>query len=115
MIEEPCDMDCLSDILPEEMIDQTGGSSQRTVTTNEEDSISPPPRKRRKPGFESSGHGRRTRLEPELVQSPFSLNKIPNLPDDCNVDTVSLRDLIGDPLINECWFFDYLYDVDWVM
>ena len=50
-----------------------------------------------------------------FTPSPFNLNKIPRLPHDSNVDAVSLRDLIGDPLIRECWIFDFLFDVDWLM
>ncbi|KAJ5150043.1 hypothetical protein N7448_001621 [Penicillium atrosanguineum] len=32
-----------------------------------------------------------------------------------NVDTVKLRDILGDPMIRECWNFNYLFDVDFVM
>lgn len=32
-----------------------------------------------------------------------------------NVDTVKLRDILGDPLIKECWQFNYCFDVDWLM
>lgn len=50
-----------------------------------------------------------------VFPSPMQLNKIPDLPAASNVDTVSLRDILGDPLISECWIFNYLFDVDFVM
>lgn len=50
-----------------------------------------------------------------FIPSPIQLNRISDLPASSNVDTVSLRDLLGDPLISECWIFNYLVDVDYVM
>ncbi len=50
-----------------------------------------------------------------FIPSPIQLNRISDLPASSNVDTVSLRDLLGDPLISECWIFNYLFDVDFVM
>jgi tyrosyl-DNA phosphodiesterase-1 len=32
-----------------------------------------------------------------------------------NQDTVSLKDILGDPLISECWEFNYLHDIDFLM
>lgn len=32
-----------------------------------------------------------------------------------NEDTVRLRDILGDPMIRECWQFNYLFDVDFLM
>ncbi|KAL8788051.1 MAG: hypothetical protein Q9195_007465 [Heterodermia aff. obscurata] len=86
-------------------------------------SISPPPRRTprkaqpvAKPGDAlpkevlptSSKSGR-------LIPSPIQLNNIPELPASSNVDTVSLRDILGDPLISECWLFNYLFDVDFLL
>ncbi|KAF2433520.1 phospholipase D/nuclease [Tothia fuscella] len=51
----------------------------------------------------------------ERVPSPFQLTRIRDLPESHNIDTVSLTDLLGDPLIKECWQFNYLFDVDFVM
>lgn len=31
------------------------------------------------------------------------------------MDTVRLRDILGDPMIRECWQFNYLHDVDFLM
>ena len=50
-----------------------------------------------------------------LIPSPVKLNNIAELPATSNVDTVSLRDILGDPLISECWLFNYLFDVDFLM
>ncbi|KAI5293024.1 hypothetical protein KEM52_005884, partial [Ascosphaera acerosa] len=32
-----------------------------------------------------------------------------------NVDAVSLHDILGHPLIKECWQFNYCFDVDWLL
>lgn len=37
------------------------------------------------------------------------------MPDEFNKDTVTLNDLLGDPLISECWNFNYLHDIDFFM
>ncbi|KAI1815452.1 tyrosyl-DNA phosphodiesterase [Poronia punctata] len=63
--------------------------------------ISPPKKKRAR---------ERVRLS-----SPFSLTWIKDLPKGDNVDAVSLKDLVGDPLIAELWDFNYLHDVDFLM
>lgn len=66
-------------------------------------SISPPPR--REPEARTPRH----------IKSPFQLTWIRDLPATSNVDAVSLRDILGDPLIAECWDFNYLHDVDFLM
>lgn len=50
----------------------------------------------------------------DLVPSPVQLSAIKDLHADLNIDTVSLKDILGDPLIKECWLFNYLFDVDFV-
>ncbi|KAK8080008.1 phospholipase D/nuclease [Apiospora hydei] len=65
--------------------------------------ISPPPRKR---------VARQERL---LMPSPFQLTTIRDLPAESNVGAVSLRDLLGDPLILECWDFNYLHEINFLM
>lgn len=50
-----------------------------------------------------------------LISSPFQLNRIKDLPGCANVDTTSVDDLLGDPLIKECWQFNFLFDLDFVM
>jgi tyrosyl-DNA phosphodiesterase-1 len=53
----------------------------------------------------------------EMVPSPIQLTYIRGLPASLgnNVDTVKLKDILGDPLIKECWQFNYLFDVDFLM
>ncbi|KAL4957165.1 phospholipase D/nuclease [Aspergillus filifer] len=54
---------------------------------------------------------------PDAIPSPIQLTHIrdfaPTLRN--NDDTVKLSDLLGDPLIRECWQFNYLHDVDFLM
>jgi tyrosyl-DNA phosphodiesterase 1 len=50
-----------------------------------------------------------------VVQSPFKLTRIRALPPSANVDTIGIRDILGDVMLKEVWLFDFLYDVDWVM
>ena len=53
--------------------------------------------------------------QPVLKSSPFQITKIQALPESSNVDAVALGDIIGDPLIAECWEFNYLHDLDFLM
>lgn len=47
--------------------------------------------------------------------SPVQLISVNDLPPSYNVDTISLKDILGEPLIQDCWIFNYLFDVDFVM
>src|SRR2546429_4658204 len=58
---------------------------------------------------------KKPRLAAKIIPSPFSLTKIRDLPDHLNVDTVTIEDILGDPLIAECWNFNYLHDIDFIM
>ena len=49
------------------------------------------------------------------IPSPIQLSTVNGLTDSANIDTVSLGDILGDPLIRECWLFNYLIDVDFIM
>ncbi|KAM0488260.1 hypothetical protein ACHAP7_001252 [Fusarium lateritium] len=60
-----------------------------------------PPRKRNK--------------QSATIKSPWQLTWIQNLPESDNKDAVSLRDLLGDPLISECWEFNFLHDIPFLM
>lgn len=51
----------------------------------------------------------------KLTPSPIQLTRIRDLDPSKNVDTVGLDDILGDPLIRECWQFNYLFDVDFLM
>lgn len=57
---------------------------------------------------------KRARLGTHIC-SPFRLTSIDGLPDNYNIGAVSLKDLIGDPLIAELWDFNYLHDIDFLM
>lgn len=50
-----------------------------------------------------------------LIPSPVHLISVEDLPNTVNIDTISLKDILGNPLIQECWVFNYLIDVDFVM
>lgn len=50
-----------------------------------------------------------------FVSSPIQLTRIRDLPPAANIDTVALRDIVGDPLIVEMWQFNYMFDVDFLM
>jgi tyrosyl-DNA phosphodiesterase 1 len=69
-------------------------------------SVSPPPLRRKTQVPEEI---------PKIMKSPFQLTRITNLPPASNVDTVSLKDILGDPLISECWEFNYLHNLDFLM
>ena len=51
----------------------------------------------------------------KTIPSPIQLNHVRDLPAASNVDTLKLSDIVGDPLIKECWLFNYLFDIDFVM
>ncbi|CAD0086486.1 unnamed protein product [Aureobasidium mustum] len=72
--------------------------------------ISPPPLTRSNNGKEKQQQ-RPTKTQP----SPFQLTKIRDLPASANVDTVTLSDILGDPMIKEQWQFNFLLDIDFIM
>lgn len=51
------------------------------------------------------------------IPSPVQLTHIADYPASkgYNVDAVRLRDILGDPMIRECWQFNYMFDVDFLM
>ncbi|KIW05947.1 uncharacterized protein PV09_03136 [Verruconis gallopava] len=51
----------------------------------------------------------------KLIASPIQLTRIRDLPPSHNVDTVSLRDILGHPLLKECWQFNYLHSIPWIL
>ncbi|KUJ16796.1 tyrosyl-DNA phosphodiesterase [Mollisia scopiformis] len=74
----------------------------RTLTS----AISPPPLRR----------NRKVEIpESKVLKSPFQLTWIRDLPESSNVDAVSLKDILGDPMIAECWEFNYLHNLDFLM
>lgn len=48
------------------------------------------------------------------IHSPFQLTKIRDLPED-NKDTITIHDILRDPMIRECWQFNFLFDIDFIM
>ncbi|KAM0251136.1 hypothetical protein ACHAQJ_008306 [Trichoderma viride] len=50
-----------------------------------------------------------------IQRSPWQLTRIRDLPEEVNKDTVTLEDILGDPLIRECWQFNFLHDIPFVM
>lgn len=50
-----------------------------------------------------------------IIPSPVQLTRIRDLDAAKNADTVGLEEILGDPLIRECWQFNYLFDVDFLM
>ncbi|KAA8573304.1 hypothetical protein EYC84_003792 [Monilinia fructicola] len=96
--------------------------------------ISPPPLRRRKVGspkqemteslereresdtqLETNAQSMVESSKQKVVKSPFQLTSIRDLPASSNLDTASLKDILGDPLISECWEFNYLHDLDFLM
>ncbi|KAL3418603.1 tyrosyl-DNA phosphodiesterase [Phlyctema vagabunda] len=51
----------------------------------------------------------------KTIDSPFQLTTIQDLPPALNKDAISLNDVLGDPLIAECWEFNYLHDIEFLM
>ncbi|EFR00029.1 tyrosyl-DNA phosphodiesterase 1 [Nannizzia gypsea CBS 118893] len=55
--------------------------------------------------------------EQKIIPSPIQLTHIRDINDSTgyNKDCIKLRDILGDPMIKECWQFNYLFDVDYIM
>ncbi|RKF58029.1 putative tyrosyl-DNA phosphodiesterase [Erysiphe neolycopersici] len=73
-----------------------------------------PPRFRRKI-TDNNAASQRSIQQPKIIRSPFQLTKIQDLPNSLNVDSISLSDILGDPLISECWDFNYLHDLNFLL
>lgn len=88
-------------------------------------SISPPRMRRTRPEAASSEASQpivaSSSSEPaeknnfEVIKSPFELTWIRDLPEAANTDAVTLKDTLGDPLIAECWNFNYLHDINFLL
>ena len=63
----------------------------------------------------SSHNNDRNQQKVKFIKSPFRLTHIRDLTDESNVDTVTLNDILRDPMIKECWQFNFLFDIDFVM
>ncbi|KAL0933152.1 tyrosyl-dna phosphodiesterase [Colletotrichum truncatum] len=58
---------------------------------------------------------RRRNRTGQRIKSPFQLTRIRDLPEAANQDTITLKDILGDPLIAECWEFNFLHDIHFLM
>ena len=52
---------------------------------------------------------------PQSIPSPVQLSHVDGLPPKHNLDALSLRDILGHPLIKEVWAFNYLIDVGFLL
>ena len=121
--------------LDQQLDEDASSSNQQNDPYSSRKSISPPAIRRKiqsiKPSLSKEQHYSDTMpsssplslslkkpLSPSVIKtipSPVQLSTVSELPVSSNIDTVSLKDILGDPLIKECWLFNYLYDVDFVM
>ncbi|KAI1807209.1 phospholipase D/nuclease [Daldinia bambusicola] len=76
--------------------------------------ISPPRKKRSRERNPTESQIRLT-SERTLIQSPVRLTTVKDLSEESNTGAISLHDILGDPLIAECWEFNFLHDVDFLM
>ena len=74
-----------------------------------------PPHSKRYLGKENVSPSSAPNISSSAVASPLRLSHVEGLSSANNVDTLRLKDIIGDPLIKECWVFNYLFDVDFLM
>ncbi|KAJ4985916.1 tyrosyl-DNA phosphodiesterase [Stagonosporopsis vannaccii] len=51
----------------------------------------------------------------QYAASPFQLTRIRDLAAHQNADTVQLKGILGSPMVKECWNFNFLFDLDFVM
>ncbi|KAK4157314.1 putative tyrosyl-DNA phosphodiesterase [Chaetomidium leptoderma] len=77
--------------------------------------VSPPLKKRRLAAHPDTKPVAQSAVPSRAFNSPFQLTKIRDLPSEMNKDTVTLKGILDDPLISECWEFNYLHDIDFLM
>jgi tyrosyl-DNA phosphodiesterase-1 len=63
----------------------------------------------------SKRHQDESRDEARFLPSPIQLTRIKDLGVEKNVDALGLEEILGDPLIRECWCFNFLFDVEFIM
>lgn len=108
------------------------GTSGQSTPRSLSHPVSPPRKRRgRRPAAQSEGEKEHAQISPastahtdiplsthqvnQTFKSPFQLTWVQDLPDAANTDAVTLRDILGNPLIAECWDFNYLHDVDFLI
>lgn len=87
--------------------DECGWSWPDDLKPSTTSTVSPPPLSRKA--------GKDKQQQTIMETSPFQLTKIRDLPAASNVDTITLSDILGDPLIKENWQFNFLLDIDFIM
>ncbi|ROW04428.1 hypothetical protein VMCG_04983 [Cytospora schulzeri] len=107
----------------------TAGTPGRSTPRSLSHPVSPPRRRNRpkatptettqSPTEPASSKSKSAETETETgtktFKSPFQLTWIRDLPDEANTDAVTLGAILGDPLIAECWDFNYLHDIDFLL
>lgn len=78
-------------------------------------SLSPPKLARLRKPILDQQHSNDIPRPPRRIESPIRLTKVDGLPEAVNVDTVGLEDILSSPLIKQCWAFNYLIDVDFLL
>ncbi|EPE02512.1 tyrosyl-dna phosphodiesterase [Ophiostoma piceae UAMH 11346] len=81
-----------------------------------------PPRKRQRSGAESTTSvtpsapsSTREPGDQNSLRSPFQLTAIRDLPASANVDTLTVKDVFGSPNLVECWEFNYLHNLNFLL
>lgn len=80
-------------------------------------SITPPLSRNQQPRKPESPSGPGLPSRQKIIPSPIQLTHIRDISDSTgyNEGCIKLRDILGDPMIKECWQFNYLFDVDYIM
>ncbi|EFE42278.1 hypothetical protein TRV_02978 [Trichophyton verrucosum HKI 0517] len=80
-------------------------------------SITPPLSRNQQPRKPESPSGPGWPSRQKIIPSPIQLTHIRDISDSTgyNEGCIKLRDILGDPMIKECWQFNYLFDVDYIM
>lgn len=63
----------------------------------------------------SAPDGSTVKVPPKVFPSPFQVTRVRDQPEPENADAVALEDILGDPLISECWNFNFLHDIDFLL
>lgn len=87
---------------------QQDGKGKRKRDVDEPESVS-------KSDIEDGRNEQSTSPDIAFIPSPLQLTRIRDLPVSHNEDTIGIGEILGDPLIKECWNFNFLFDLDWVM
>ncbi|KAK6337903.1 hypothetical protein TWF696_001381 [Orbilia brochopaga] len=50
-----------------------------------------------------------------IISSPFRLTRIRDFPENKNIDTITITDILCNPLIREIWSFNFMHDLEWMV